>query len=62
MNVDTGEVKRLQDLTEEERKSGKWIELPKQFGNLRFPKSKSDLKREAYMQRVLEKKKVGENV
>jgi hypothetical protein len=27
MNIETGEIKRLEDLTDEEKKSNKWIEL-----------------------------------
>lgn len=28
MNTDTGKVKQWKDITEEERKSGKWVEIP----------------------------------
>ncbi len=60
MNTETGQIKRLEDLTEEEKKSGKWIEM-KGLAGIDFPPSaplsKSDLKREAYMERVKEKLK-----
>ncbi len=60
MNTETGQIKRLEDLTEEEKKSGKWIEM-KGLAGVEFPPSvplsKSDLKREAYMQRVKDRLK-----
>ena len=58
MNTETGHIKRLEDLTEEEKKSGKWKEL-KGLEGVRFPESrpisKSDLRREAYMEKLKQK-------
>lgn len=71
MNIETGEIKKISELTEEEKKSGKWVELPGEMSKLQYPargfdppksKSRSELKREEYMRRVAEKKRVGENV
>lgn len=74
MNIETGQVKRLEELTEQEKKSGKWVELPEDMRDLEFLKktpqpdsapiykSKSDRRRDGYMNRVEEKRKLGVNV
>lgn len=64
MNVETGEVKMWDQLTDADKKSGKWIELPNGFTelNLNAFKSKSDVRRDAYMSKVAEKKKQRVNV
>lgn len=69
MNTETGQIKPWNELTEEEKKSGKWIELPGEWASLNpgwkpdlRPVSKSDQKREEYMRQVAEKKKSGQNV
>jgi hypothetical protein len=63
MNSETGEIKKLSELTEAERKSGKWVKLPAGVNYLPSkPLTKSELKREEYMKRVLEKKAEGLNV
>lgn len=55
MNSDTGHIKKFEDLTEEEKLSGKWKELNGLEG-VAFPASrpmsKSDMKRELYMAQV----------
>ena len=33
MNVDTGEIKTLAELTKEQKKSGKWLEIPRYLEN-----------------------------
>jgi len=63
MNIDTGQIKREDQLTEAERNSGRWIQLPNGVRYLQSkPLSKSELKRETYMARVREKKREGINV
>lgn len=62
MHEDTGELKRLQDLNEAERKSGKWKEVPDSFHNYSPNRRLREQKRIEYMERVAEKKRRGENV
>lgn len=62
MNVDTGEIRDWSELTEELKKDPKWMPLKEALltrANQLTGKSKSDLRREDYMRRVLEKKKEG---
>jgi hypothetical protein len=31
MNIDTGEIRNLNDLSEKEKKSGRWVEIPAKY-------------------------------
>jgi hypothetical protein len=53
MNQNTGEIKALEELTEEEKKSGIWKELPKEYNSV----SKSKQRQMEYNLRVQEKLK-----
>lgn len=65
MNTETGQIKDEKDLTEEEKKSGKWVKFFERDGKKVFvherKKTKSELKREEYAKRVAEKRASGEN-
>lgn len=49
MHEDKGQIKKWSDLTEEELKSGKWKPYPEALAK---PMSKSNQRREEYMQKV----------
>ena len=58
MNSDTGKMKRYDDMTEEEKKSGKFFPVPEGMPISEIKTlSRSQQKREEYMKEVYEKKK-----
>lgn len=65
MNTKTGEVKEVKDMTEEEKASGDWLPFFERSGRKVFVhkqhKTKSDKRREEYMQKVAAKRAEGEN-
>lgn len=63
MNVETGQIKPESELTEAEKRSGKWVMLPNGVKYITHKSmSKSELKREEYMERVRQKNLEGVNV
>ena len=66
MNTESGEIRRREKISDEEMKSGVWAELPPGT-EIRGGKpyyqgkliSRSDMKRELYMQNVEKKRKEG---
>lgn len=62
MNSETGKMKRFEDMTEEEVKSGKFFPVPNNMKMSEIKQiSRSQQKRDEYMAEVARKKKEGLN-
>jgi hypothetical protein len=61
MNIETGQVKKLSELTDEERASAKYREVPEYFNRLKPKARMRELKRLDYLAEVARKKKEGIN-